>query len=218
MDTVVQESQLPETAQHSSQVFVDASGRRARRMTRCGYLLGVSCVGYIGMVALGLSGTRVAALPGVPTSADNEIIAGLSGEGGSIGLHLTRAPVVAPRPTPSLLARPTPTRATEVHEAALRSAAARSATLSTRAALAKGRTAVAPTGQAGALTGRTAAQSTPYPQTNGYEQVLAENGTPADPSDPTESKSQEKAEAKAAQKAQSKQSKQAKQAAQDESY
>jgi hypothetical protein len=221
MDTVTPEAQatpFSDTGESSSQVFVDASGRRARRMTRCGYLLGVSCVGYIGMVALGLSGTRVAALPGVPTSAENEIIAGLSGEGGSIGLHLTRAPVVAARPVPGLLARPAPTRATEVHEAALRSAAARSATLSARAALAKGRTPLVPSGQAGALTGRPTQQSAAYPQSTGSEQVLAESGAPADPSDPTESKSQERAEAKAAQKAQAKQSKQSKQASEYESY
>src|SRR5690242_13240418 len=125
MNTVrqpVQAAPAPGAEAHSSQVFVDASGRRARRLTRCGYLLGLGCVGYIGMVALGLSGTRVAALPGVPTSAENEIIAGLSGEGGSMGLHLTRAPVAA-------AARPAPTRAGDLHAAALRSTAARTATL-----------------------------------------------------------------------------------------
>lgn len=187
MDTVGQLTQaatLPETEPHSSQVFVDASGRRARRLTRCGYLLGLGCVGYIGMVALGLSGTRVAALPGVPTSAENEIIAGLSGQAGSVGLHLTRTPVATPGRTQQ-------SAAGEAHAAAVRAAAARAA-LSARAALAKPR-----------LTTITPATARPVQPGGLDEQILAEGGTPngaIDPEGATETKSQEKSE-KAQQKA-----------------
>jgi hypothetical protein len=79
------------------------------------------------MVALGLSGTRIAALPGVPASADHQIIAGLSGEGGSIGLHLTRAPVAATRPAPA-----TDVPSAAAHAAAVRSAAAHAGALTAR--------------------------------------------------------------------------------------
>jgi hypothetical protein len=184
LDTVVQS---PGTEQISSQVFVDASGRRARRMTRCGYLLGMGCVGYIGMVALGLSGTRVAALPGVPTSADHEIIAGLSGEGGSIGLHLTPSPVAA--------GHPAPVRATEVHSAAVRAAAAHAATVTTRAALTHVRpSAIAPAIPVGAVTGRSAQPSPTGSSSGGDFEALAEAGAPADPTEAGESKSEKAAE------------------------
>lgn len=99
MSTSVPSTVADQSSGPSEQVFVDLSGRRARRVTRCGYVLGLGCVGYIGMVALGLSGTRVAALPGVPTSAEHEIIAGLSGQGGVIGLPLTPVPVIISRTT-----------------------------------------------------------------------------------------------------------------------
>lgn len=180
-------SEPPSSQPPSSQVFVDASGRRARRLTRCGYLLGMGCLGYIGMVALGLSGTRVAALPGVPTSAENEIIAGLSGESGSIGLHLTRAPVVS-------VPRPAQSRVGEAHAAAVRSAAAHNATLNAHAALARPKEPVP-------VTGRPVTQA---PRSYGTEQILAEGGTSgaaADVADGSETRSEEKAEQKAAEKA-----------------
>jgi cell division septation protein DedD len=96
MDTVTLSTPAEERA---NQVFVDTSGRRGRLVNRCGYVLGMGCVGYIGLVALGLSGTRVGALPGIPVAVDHEIIAGLSGQGGSLGLHLTPTPMAANPPT-----------------------------------------------------------------------------------------------------------------------
>lgn len=195
METVVQAGPQAATEQHPSQVFVDASGRRARRMTRCGYLLGLGCVGYIGMVAMGLSGTRVAALPGVPTSAENQIIAGLSDEGGSVGLHLTRSPVV-PRPAAGPGAA--------AHAAAVRSAAARAAALASHPTAARTRPAVTTTGQAVLRPMQQTAAST---QPHSDVQVLAEGASYPDPADPSETKSVEKAEKadeKAAAKAQEK--------------
>jgi hypothetical protein len=147
----------------------------------------------------------VAALPGVPTSAENEIIAGLSGEGGSIGLHLTRVPVVT---------RPSAAQTTEAHAVAVRSAAARSAALAAHATAVKGR----PSLTSPATLARRSAQQ------DSTEQVLAEGNSatqPADATDPSESKSQEKAELKAA-KADSKtgnaDSKHSKHGSNDESY
>lgn len=198
MDTVVQ----------AEQVFVDASGRRARRVTRCGYLLGLGCLGYIGMVAMGLSGTRVAVLPGVPTSAENEIIAGLSGESGAIGLHLTPVPV---------LTRPATARSTEAHAAAVRSAAAHSAALAARATAARSRpSSTSPATLSQHPGQQVGTERVRGEQVRGQSRVLAQGGSPSDqvepadasaPTDSKELKAQEKADAKAEQKADAKHAK-----------
>jgi hypothetical protein len=159
------------------------------------------------MVAMGLSGTRVAALPGVPASASDEIIAGLSGEGGAIGLHLTRVPVSV-RPSAT---RPSTTQAAEAHAAAVRSASARSAASAAHATVVKGRPSLT---SPATLSGRQAQQG-------GTEQVLAvgASGTdPADPGDPSESKTQEKAEQNADAKQAKADSKRSKHSSGDKSY
>lgn len=76
-------------------VFVDHTGRRKRWIRLSGYLLALLCVVYIVLVALGLSGTRVGPMVGIPNSAGRPVIAGL-----------TEAPIapalpMAPSPQPS---------------------------------------------------------------------------------------------------------------------
>lgn len=87
---------VPAAVPNPNRIFVDSSGRRAKWVGRLGNLLGLGCAAYVGMVALGLSGTRVAPMTTIPITQDNRIIAGLSGQTGSIGLHLTETPYVAP--------------------------------------------------------------------------------------------------------------------------
>jgi hypothetical protein len=82
-----------------NRIFVDSSGRRARWVGRAGYLFGIGCATYVGMVALGLSGTRVAPMAAIPDTGETRIIAGLSGQTGSMGLQLTQTPAAPPAAT-----------------------------------------------------------------------------------------------------------------------
>jgi len=82
-------------------IFVDPSGRRKWWVRFGGYLTAVGCVVYIGFVAVGLSGTRVAPLVGIPGTAGHRVIAGLTLSPAAPAIPL------APYPLPSVVsARP----------------------------------------------------------------------------------------------------------------
>lgn len=102
VERVAQQHAEQETAiavPNPNRIFVDSSGRRARWVGRAGYLFGIGCATYVGMVALGLSGTRVAPMAAIPDTGDTRIIAGLSGQTGSMGLQLTQTPAAPPAAT-----------------------------------------------------------------------------------------------------------------------
>jgi hypothetical protein len=48
-------------------VFVDATGRRSRLVTRLGWLVALSCVAYLAVIGVSMTGTSVGPLPELPS-------------------------------------------------------------------------------------------------------------------------------------------------------
>ena len=76
-------------------VFVDGSGRRRRFVTLFGWLVAVSCVAYLGVIGISLSGTSVGPLPDVPSVASNVVVFGSEVDGLPQGALELPVPVAA---------------------------------------------------------------------------------------------------------------------------
>jgi hypothetical protein len=57
-------------------VFVDGTGRRRRFVTLLGWLVAASCVAYLGIIGISMTGTSVGPLPEVPSVASNVVVFG----------------------------------------------------------------------------------------------------------------------------------------------
>jgi hypothetical protein len=71
-----EDTEVPARVESVFPVFVDGTGRRRRFVTLLGWLVAVSCVAYLGVIGISMSGTSVGPLPEVPSVASNTVVFG----------------------------------------------------------------------------------------------------------------------------------------------
>ncbi|MDX6324705.1 MAG: hypothetical protein QOK15_1059 [Nocardioidaceae bacterium] len=71
-----EDTEAPARVESVFPVFVDGTGRRRRFVTLLGWLVAVSCVAYLGVIGISMSGTSVGPLPEVPSVASNTVVFG----------------------------------------------------------------------------------------------------------------------------------------------
>lgn len=57
-------------------VFVDGTGRRRKLVILLGWLVAVSCVAYLGVIGISMTGTSVGPLPEIPSVASKSVVFG----------------------------------------------------------------------------------------------------------------------------------------------
>jgi predicted anti-sigma-YlaC factor YlaD len=94
-------------------VFVDATGRRRRLMTGLGWLVALSCVVYLGVIGVSMTGTSVGSLPELPNVAPQLVVFGSQAAAlppGALESTLP-APAMTPRATAPQTQAPASSRA-----------------------------------------------------------------------------------------------------------
>jgi hypothetical protein len=86
-------------------VFVDGTGRRRRLVILLGWLVAVSCVAYLGIIGISMTGTRVGPLPEIPSVASTSVVFG--SEVDALPQGVLELPVPVPVAAPQAKAAPT---------------------------------------------------------------------------------------------------------------